>query len=66
MPASRKSKRAKMGPPRKYTGEVKLRAVKMPMTDAEFERVKTTTDPRQRTAVLLKLCDDIDSARSGK
>lgn len=64
MNKSRKNK-SKMGPPRKYTGEVKLRAVKIPMTDAEFERVKTTTDPRQRAAVLLKLCDDIDAARAG-
>lgn len=57
-------RKPKMGAPVKYTGGVKLRAIKVPLTDAEFERVKST-DPRQRAAVLLKLCDDIDAERAG-
>lgn len=65
MPANRKLKRPKMGAPIKYSGGAKLRAVKVPLTDSEFERVKRTTDPRQRAAYLLKLCDDIDAARAG-
>lgn len=37
MPTKRKPK---MGAPTKYRDGVKLRAVKVPLTDEEFERVK--------------------------
>lgn len=46
------TKRPRMGAPLKYIGGVKLRAVKVPLTDEEFERVKLIP-PQERAKRLL-------------
>lgn len=47
--------------PRKYQKGVNMINIKVALTPAEHTRIIETTDPRQRAAVLLKLCDDIDA-----
>lgn len=39
--------------------------IKVPLSEDQHTRIIMTTEPAQRAAVLLKLCDDIDAARAG-
>lgn len=56
----KKTTKTKMGAPVKYSGGVKLRAVKVPLTDEEFERVKQV--PMQERSNRLQ---DNQTAYSG-
>lgn len=65
-PSLKRIYRNEMGAPAKYRNGEKSRAIKVPLTEAEHERILSTITPLQRAVALLNLCDDVDAVTKGQ